>query len=75
MQHDEAKCKKCGGFVVGKDAIDAMSNGLCSHCQRHTYRKPKTEEEKRLHRAHREAKLAERAMKNQAARMPGGKKR
>lgn len=66
MQHDEKKCKKCGGFVVGNDAIDAMVNGICAHCaNKGTRRKPLSEEVKRGIASARAAKLAARAMKHQ----------
>lgn len=64
MQHDEEKCRDCGGFVVGRDAIAAMSNGKCAHCQRKNTKK-KSPEQRMKEKAHRDAKLAERAMYNQ----------
>jgi len=74
MQHDEAKCKKCGGFVVGTDAIAAMSSGICSHCQNKNKRR-KTEEQKRLEASHRAGNLAKRAMAHQAKLRSGGTKK
>ena len=80
MQHDKVKCKKCGGFVVGRDAIDKINDeGWCSHCQqpraKHFFgrKPPKSTEQKTKEKLHRATRLAERALKNQQMRRAHGK--